>query len=75
MSSKKRKLESCNIFILDSFTIFDNLLNNENIINDEIIDDMVVQVDEIIDDIDFTNWIDIDEDELDFINDFVYLLL
>jgi hypothetical protein len=75
MSSKKRKLESCKILILDSFTIFDNLFNNENIINDEIIDDMVVQVDEIIDDIDFTNWIDIDEDELDFINDFVYLLL
>ena len=60
---------------LDSFTIFDNLFNdeqlnnsNDNLINDELIDDMIVEVDEINDDIDFSYWIDIDDDELDFIN-------
>ena len=70
MLSKKRKnninnSESCKVLIkeLDSFTIFDNLFNN-----DIDMDDIVVEVDEIIDDLDFTNWIDIDDDELDFIN-------
>ncbi len=85
MLIKKRKNDNINnskstkilIKELDSFTIFDNLFNNTEMKFDELIDDIIVKVDEINNDIDFTNWIDIDidKDEIDFINSFIYLLV
>jgi hypothetical protein len=44
-------------------------------LDDIIDDDLNTEIDDIFDDIDISNWFDPTDDYLDFIDDFIYLLI